>query len=74
MSNQRDDATGITAFVVGTGGIGFYSFTDTAPNSAARSDKTYGVLKLTLGSGSYNWQFVPTSGGTFTDSGTGTCH
>jgi hypothetical protein len=74
MSNQRDDANGIASFVVGSGGIGFYSFTNTAPNSAARTDNTYGVLQLTLGNGSYGWQFVPTSGGTFTDSGTGTCH
>lgn len=74
MSNQRDDAKGITAFVVGTGGIGFYTFTNTAPNSAARSDNTYGLLKLSLGSGTYSWQFVPTSGGTFTDSGNSTCH
>ncbi len=74
LADQRDDAQGITAFVVGTGGIGFYTFTDTAPNSAARSDNTYGVLKLTLGNGTYSWQFIPTSGGTFTDSGSGTCH
>lgn len=74
MSNVRDDANGITAFVVGTGGIGFYSFTNTAPNSAARSDSTYGVLKLTLGTGSFTWQFVPTSGGTFTDTGSAPCH
>ncbi len=70
LADQRDDAKGITAFVVGTGGIGFYTFTDTA----ARSDNTYGVLKLTLGNGTYSWQFIPTSGGTFTDSGSGTCH
>jgi parallel beta-helix repeat protein len=74
MSNQRDDAKGITSFVVGTGGIGFYTFSNTAPNSAARTDNTYGLLKLTLNSGSYNWQFVPTSGGTFTDSGSAICH
>jgi hypothetical protein len=74
MSNVRDDANGITAFVVGTGGVGFYSFTDTAPNSAIRTDSTYGVLKLELGPESYAWQFVPTSGGTFTDAGSAACH
>ena len=73
-SGAPDPDQGIREFVVGTGGIGFYTFTDTAPNSAARSDSTYGVLKLTLGTGTYGWQFLPTSGGTFTDSGSGTCH
>jgi len=33
----------------------------------------YGVLKLTLGDGSYSWQFIPVAGQT-TDSGTDACH
>jgi hypothetical protein len=69
-----DPANGIRAFVVGTGGIGFYSFTDTAPNSEARSDSSYGVLDLTLRAGGYDWQFVNTGWTPFTDAGTGTCH
>jgi len=32
------------------------------------------VLKLTLGPGTYSWQFIPVAGQTFTDSGSGTCH
>jgi hypothetical protein len=67
-------ADGMRAFVVGTGGIGFYSFTSTAPNSVVRNANTYGVLKLTLKEGSYDWKFQPVSGGTFTDSGTGNCN
>ena len=39
-----------------------------------RQNNTYGVLKLTLHPTSYDWQFVPEAGKTFTDSGTGTCH
>jgi len=35
---------------------------------------TYGVLKLTLRPTSYDWQFVPIAGQTFTDSGTTACH
>jgi len=32
------------------------------------------VLKLTLHASSYDWQFVPVAGQTFTDSGSGSCH
>ncbi len=35
---------------------------------------TFGVLKLTLHPGSYDWTFVPVAGATFTDSGTAACH
>ena len=35
---------------------------------------TYGVLKLTLHPTSYDWQFMPEQGRTFTDSGTQQCH
>jgi alkaline phosphatase len=69
-----DPAKGIRAFVVGTGGIGFYSFRDTAANSEARSDSSYGVLRMTLRDGSYDWQFQNTGGTPFTDAGTDTCH
>jgi hypothetical protein len=32
------------------------------------------VLRLTLRSGAYDWQFVAEPGKTFTDSGTTACH
>ena len=44
------------------------------PNSEARNDHTYGVLRLTLRPSSYEWAFVPVAGGTYTDAGGGTCH
>ena len=44
------------------------------PNSEVRDNATYGVLKLTLHASSYDWQFIPEAGKTFTDTGTGTCH
>ncbi len=69
-----DPAHGIRAFVVGTGGIGFYPFKDTAANSEARSDSSYGVLDMTLRNGSYDWQFQTTGGTPFTDAGSDTCH
>jgi hypothetical protein len=32
------------------------------------------VLKFTLHSNSYEWQFVPVAGQSFTDNGTTACH
>ena len=79
FSPQRPDGTadasrGIREFVVGTGGRDLYTFGPPQPNSLVRYNSTFGVLKLTLGSGSYSWQYIPVSGGSFTDSGSGTCH
>lgn len=31
------------------------------------------MIKLTLGSSAYIWQFIPVAANTFTDSGTGSC-
>jgi hypothetical protein len=44
------------------------------PNSEVRNEDTFGVLKLTLRNGSYDWEFVPDAGKTFTDLGIRTCH
>lgn len=71
---NRDDAHGIRSFVVGTGGVGLYTFRTPSSTSEVRSADTLGVLKLTLREGSYDWEFIPIPGGSFTDSGTGTCH
>jgi hypothetical protein len=66
-------ASGMREFVVGMGGAGFYSFVNILPTSQVRNANTFGVLKLTLSSSSYSWQFVPVAGKTFTDSGTTNC-
>ena len=68
----RDEARGIREFIVGTGGATLYNFVTTSANSETRISNTYGVLKLTLQSGSYQWEFVPVSGQS--DLGTGSCH
>ena len=68
-----DPARGIRQFVAGTGGKGLYSFGTPVANSEVRYNSTYGVLKLTLRSGGYSWEFVPTSG-SFRDSGSTSCH
>jgi hypothetical protein len=65
---------GLREFVVGTGGAGLYSFGSILSTSQVHNSSTFGVLKLTLKAGSYDWQFVPVAGSTFTDSGSGTCH
>jgi acid phosphatase type 7 len=72
-SDALDRARGITQFVVGTGGVGVYSRTSTARNSVAYA-ATFGVLQLTLRSGAADFAFVPNKAGTYTDSGTITCH
>jgi len=70
-----DPQNGIREFVVGTGGQTSLQVPPAvAPNSEARNSNTFGVLKLTLSAGSYSWEFVPAAGGTFRDSGSGTCH
>lgn len=73
-SAVSDAANGIRQFTVGTGGRAFYSIGAIQPNSEVRNNTTFGVLKLTLGAGTYSWQFVPVAGQTFTDTGSGSCH
>jgi len=72
-SGRADAERGIREFVVGTGGGSQIPFVSPAANSEVRDDETYGVLKLTLYPASYDWEFIPVAGSTFTDSGTGTC-
>jgi hypothetical protein len=71
---NADPTNGIREFVVGTGGAGLYAFSTPQPNSEVRNATTHGVLKLTLHQGSYDWQFAPIAGQTFTDSGSANCH
>jgi len=74
----RDTAFGIRQITAGTGGgEGLYQLADPIPtgsNVEVRDNTTVGVLKVTLHAGSYDWRFIPAGGGTFTDSGSGTCH
>jgi hypothetical protein len=73
-NGNRDTTYGMREFIVGTGGKNHYGVSSVKPNSEVRNTDTFGVLKLTLHSGSYEWQFVPVPGKTFGDSGTGKCH
>jgi len=69
-----DAKRGIREFVVGTGGKNHRPFCEPKPNSELRDATAFGVLKLTLRPNSYDWQFIPEAGKSFTDSGTGGCH
>jgi len=71
---KADPSQGITEFVVGTGGRSHYAFTTIEPNSVARSQRTFGVLALTLHPHGFDWSFIPEAGSTFRDAGSGRCH
>jgi hypothetical protein len=65
---------GMRQFVVGTGGAEPYPFEEPLRTSEVRATDMYGVLKLTLRANSYDWEFIPAEGYTFTDSGSAECH
>ena len=69
-----DTSRGIVEFVVGTGGRSHYAFETIRANSLVRNSDTYGVLRLLLYPDAYQFLFVPISGQTFSDGGSGTCH
>jgi len=71
---HADPAHGIREIVAGTGGRSHDPLGFALPNSEVRDWITYGVLKLTLAPGKYQWEFIPEAGKTFRDSGSGSCH
>jgi 3',5'-cyclic AMP phosphodiesterase CpdA len=72
-ADGRADPRGPRQFVVGTGGYPLYSRARAQANSEVFQGDTWGVLKLTLKSTSYTWEFVPVDGRSFRDSGAGAC-
>jgi hypothetical protein len=71
---QSDPDRGIREFVVGTGGVNLRLFGTVQPNSEARYNSSFGVLVLDLRPDGYGWRFAAAAGGSFTDSGSGSCH
>ncbi len=69
-----DPERGLRQFVVGTGGGKLGTFKTPMANSEFRYNANFGVLRLTLGQGSYGWQFMPVGGRAPVDTGTATCH
>lgn len=72
---KLDLARGIREFVVGMGGSDPRDLPG-APiaNSEKVITRNFGVIKLTLRDGAYDWQFVSVAGKTGTDSGSAACH
>jgi 3',5'-cyclic AMP phosphodiesterase CpdA len=60
------DPGGMREFVVGTGGAG-------GGSAKTAADYHYGVLKLTLETGGYTWEFLPVPGDSLSDKGSGRC-
>ncbi len=73
-NGNLDTTRGIREFVVGTGGRNLTGIAARAANSEIYNNASFGVLKLRLYADSYDWQFVPIAGSTFTDSGSTVCH
>ena len=71
--NGRATSDGLRGFVVGTGGAELTNMGRLAANSEVRMSKVFGVLKLTLRSDSYSWQFISVPPATFTDVGSDSC-
>ncbi len=70
-SGTVDNSSGIRQFIVGTGGEGLFSLGGS--HNVQYTNKTFGVLELTLHPTSYDWKFISTTGATL-DSGTTACH
>jgi Tol biopolymer transport system component len=68
-----DPGRGIREFIAGMGGKSRFGFPDIQPNSEFRSNGFYGVMRITLRDGSYDWNVLRAPTG-LVDSGTATCH
>jgi hypothetical protein len=72
--DRRPHPKGIRQFIVGTGGRSLVRPRPPGrrkPNSEVADGTTFGVLKLTLDAASYEWEFVASAGGSFTDRSSG---
>jgi acid phosphatase type 7 len=70
----HDPVAGIRQFVAGTGGTGNTSIDVIAANSESRFTDGFGILKLSLFSDGYEWEFVGEDGSGFNDVGIEACH
>jgi hypothetical protein len=71
---RLDRERGIRQFVVGTGGAPSYRLRERVHHSEAIAAHVRGVLRLVFHPDSYEWEFVPVPGRTFTDAGRASCH
>jgi acid phosphatase type 7 len=68
------DTRGIRLFIVGTGGKSLYAVKNQLPTSEVVANDDYGVLSVSLGDNTYEWNFIPTNAKGFKDSGKDTCN
>lgn len=68
-----DRTRGVRQFTVGVGGRSFYDFGTPVNGSEVRINDAFGVIKMTLNDGSYDWQFLQTISGASRDSGSEAC-
>jgi hypothetical protein len=73
-AGKANSVRGIRTFVVGTGGGPLLPMSAKTPNLQVRQNSAHGVLKFSLYSTWYKWEFIPVAGNTFRDSGTSNCH
>jgi len=69
----KAELKGIRQFIAGTGGAPLYQIGTIKANSEVRNTTAHGVLKLTLKPASYEWDFIPIAGQSFSDRGTAPC-
>ena len=64
VAGRRPRARGIRQFIVGTGGASRYSLRsgDQPANLAKAQAKSFGVLRLLLGDGTYRWSWRTADG------------
>lgn len=67
------DPTAPRQLVAGMGGGSLRDVGDPEPNSVTAAGNVYGVLELTLHDGSYDWEFLPAAGFSYTDVGSASC-
>lgn len=70
---RPDPVRGIRQFISGAGGHSHQRGFFPEPNSEARNPRDFGVLRMVLRPGAYEWQFV-TEAGAVADAGSATCH
>jgi hypothetical protein len=72
---QRSPNAGITEYIVGTGGAPLYQFGPTAPNSAFKTNSSYGVIRFTLRDVGWDSVFIEAgTGANFDVSAGNLCH
>jgi hypothetical protein len=72
-ADGRATPTGMRQFTVGTGGAQPYGAVTVQPNSEMRIENAWGVLKLTLRTGGFDWEFVPAVAASTRDFGSSLC-